>query len=125
MSSGNVWDGIVPDRDLPSNVKYMVVDIETHDWKHTAQSKYDASCIVEIAWKGFSGVGDCLESKQYLIKPYGTYKQIAKKATEVHGITIPSVHLNMALMWSWFWMHQRLGSVYFKLYSVFVNFIFH
>ena len=87
MSSGNVWDDIVPDRDLPSNVKYMVVDIETHDWKHTAQSRYDTSCMVEIAWKLFSDTGDCLESKQCLIKPYGTYKQIAKKATEVHGIT--------------------------------------
>jgi len=30
---------------------------------------------------------DCLESKQYLIKPYGTYKEIAPKALEVHGIT--------------------------------------
>ena len=35
MSSGNVWDSIVEDRELPSNVKYMVVDLETHDWKHT------------------------------------------------------------------------------------------
>ena len=51
------------------------------------QNYYDVSRIVEIAWKGFNGVGDCLESKQYLIKPYGIYKQIAKKATEVHGIT--------------------------------------
>jgi len=87
MSSGNVWDSIVEDRELPSNVKYMVVDLETHDWKHTAQSKYNTGRIVEIAWKLFSDTGDCLESKQYLIKPYGTYKQIAKKATEVHGIT--------------------------------------
>ena len=87
MSSGNVWDSIVEDRELPSNVKYMVVDLETHDWKHTAQSRYDTGRMVEIAWKLFSDTGDCLESKQYLIKPYGTYKQIAKKATEVHGIT--------------------------------------
>lgn len=28
MSSGNEWDGIV--QDLPNNVKYMVVDLETH-----------------------------------------------------------------------------------------------
>jgi hypothetical protein len=41
----------------------------------------------DCAWKLFSDTGDCLESKQYLIKPYGSYKEIAKKATEVHGIT--------------------------------------
>ena len=87
MSSGNVWDGIVEDRELPGNVKYMVVDLETHDWKHTAQSKYDTGRIVKIAWNLLSDTGDCLESKQYLIKPYGTYNEIAPKATEVHGIT--------------------------------------
>ena len=85
MSRGNVWDSIVEDRDLPSNVKYMVVDLETHDW--TAKNIYDTGRMVEVAWKLFSDTGDCLESKQYLIKPYGTYNQIAKKATEVHGIT--------------------------------------
>ena len=89
MSSGNVWDSIVEDRELPSNVKYMVVDLETHDWLPPPdQNKYDTGRIVEIAWKLFSGdTGDCLESKQYLIKPYGTYKEIARKATAVHGIT--------------------------------------
>ncbi len=86
MSRGNVSDSIVEDRDLPSNVKYMVVDLETHDWTHR-DPLLASGCIVEIAWKLFSDTGDCLESKQYLIKPYGTYKQIAKKATEVHGIT--------------------------------------
>ena len=86
MSRGYVWDSIVEDRDLPSNVKYMVVDLETHDWTHR-DPLLASGCIVEIAWKLFSDTGDCLESKQYLIKPYGTYKQIAKKATEVHGIT--------------------------------------
>ena len=84
MSDGNKWDIVTPGRVPPTGIKYMVVDVETHDWKQTAQSKYDASRIVEIAWKGFSGVGDC---KQYLIKPYGIYKQIAPKAIEVHGIT--------------------------------------
>ena len=100
MSSGNVWDDIVPDRELPGNVKYMVVDLETHDWmQHTAQSKYDTGRIVKIAWNLLSDTGDCLESKQYLIKPYGTYNEIAPKATEVHGIT-------NALMLSWFWMNS-------------------
>ena len=86
LRDGNKWDGIVPDtRELPGNVKYMVVDLETHDW--TGKSTHDTGRIVEIAWKLFSDTGDCLESKQYLIKPYGTYKEIAPKATEVHGIT--------------------------------------
>ena len=86
MSRGNVWDSIVEDRDLPSNVKYMVVDLETHDWKHTAQSRYDTGRIVEIAWQLFDDLGKCLESRQYLIKPYG-YTVIAEKATRLHGIT--------------------------------------
>jgi len=87
MSDGNKWDTVTPGRVPPTGIKYVVVDVETHDWKHTAQSKYDTGRIVEIAWKLFSDTGDCLESKQYLIKPYGTYKEIAKKATAVHGIT--------------------------------------
>jgi len=65
----------------------MVVDIETHDWKDTAKNRYDTGRMVEIAWMLFDASGECLESKQYLIKPYGTYKEIAIKATEVHGIT--------------------------------------
>ena len=28
----NNWDDITPGRELPSNIKYMVVDIETHNW---------------------------------------------------------------------------------------------
>ena len=88
MSDGNKWDTVIPGRVPPTGIKYVVVDLETHDWLPPPdQNYYDVSRIVEIAWKGFNGVGDCLESKQYLIKPYGIYKQIAKKATEVHGIT--------------------------------------
>ena len=89
ISDGNKWDTITPGRVPPTGIKYMVVDVETHDWLPPPdQNKYDVSRIVEIAWKLFSGdTGDCLESKQYLIKPYGTYKEIARKATAVHGIT--------------------------------------
>jgi len=89
MSDGNKWDTITPGRVPPTGIKYMVVDLETHDWLPPPdQNKYDTGRIVEIAWKLFSGdTGDCLESKQYLIKPYGTYKEIARKATAVHGIT--------------------------------------
>ena len=97
LHDGNKWDVIVPDRKIPGNVKYMVVDIETHDWlpdhlvkdedKDNDELRYGTGRVVEIAWKLFSGKDDCLESKQYLIKPYGTYKNIVKKATKVHGIT--------------------------------------
>lgn len=41
---------------------------------------------VEIAWQLFSNLGKCLESRQYLITPYG-YAVIAKKAIKLHGIT--------------------------------------
>ena len=86
LHDGNKWDVIVPDRKIPGNVKYMVVDLETHDWKCNDPLLADGH-IVEIAWKLFSDTGDCLESRQYLVKPYGSYKEIAPKATEVHGIT--------------------------------------
>jgi len=71
LHDGNKWDVIVPDRKIPGNVKYMVVDIETHDWTHR-DPLLASGCIVEIAWnwKLFSDTGDCLESKQCLIKPY-------------------------------------------------------
>ena len=93
----NNWNDITPGRELPSNIKYMVVDIETHDWlpdhlvkdddKDSDELRYGTGRIVEIAWMLFNVSGECLESKRYLIKPYGTYKEIAIKATEVHGIT--------------------------------------
>jgi len=98
LRGGNKWDDIMPSRDLPTNIKYIVVDVETHDWKCKDPLLADGH-IVEIAWKLFSDTGDCLESRQYLVKPYGSYKEIAPKATEVHGITT-SVHLNMEMMWS-------------------------
>ena len=31
LHDGNKWDVIVPDRKIPGNVKYMVIDIETHN----------------------------------------------------------------------------------------------
>ena len=77
LHDGNKWDDITPSRDLPTNIKFMVVDLETHDWKNTAKNRYDTGRMVEIAWKLFSNTGDCLESRQYLVKPYGSYKEIA------------------------------------------------
>ena len=81
----NDWNSVTTDtRKLPANVKYMVVDVETHDWKEGTDVRDGR--IVEIAWGLFSDEGNCLESKQYLLKPHG-YKEIARKATAVHGIT--------------------------------------
>ena len=79
----NNWNDITPGRELPSNIKYMVVDIETHDWlpdhlvkdddKDNDELRYGTGRIVEIAWMLFNASGKCLESKRYLIKPYGTH----------------------------------------------------
>ena len=80
----NDWNSVTTDtRKLPANVKYMVVDVETHDWKedpHPPEGR-----IVEIAWKLYDEES-CIESKQYLIKPHG-YNEISQKATSIHGIT--------------------------------------
>ena len=83
LRDGNKWDDIVPDRELPCNVMYMVVDVETHDWKDGGPRN---GVIVEMAWMVFDRDMKCLESKQYLLKPHG-YDRIAQKATAVHGIT--------------------------------------
>jgi len=84
MSDGNKWDTITPGRVPPTGIKYMVVDVETHDWKDGGGSRDGR--IVEIAWMVFDRDMKCLESKQYLLKPHG-YDKIAQKATSVHGIT--------------------------------------
>ena len=83
LRDGNKWDDIMPSRDLPTNIKYIVVDVETHDWKDGGSRD---GRIVEIAWMVFDCDMKCLESKQYLLKPHG-YDKIAQKATAVHGIT--------------------------------------
>ena len=83
LRDGNKWDDIMPSRDLPTNIKYIVVDVETHDWKDAGSRD---GRIVEIAWMVFDCDMKCLESKQYLLKPHG-YDKIAQKATAVHGIT--------------------------------------
>jgi len=84
MSDGNKWDTVAPGRVPPTGIKYMVVDVETHDWKDGGGSRDGR--IVEIAWMVFDCDMKCLESKQYLLKPHG-YDKIAQKATSVHGIT--------------------------------------
>ena len=62
MSDGNKWDTVTPGRVPPTGIKYMVVDVETHDWKDGGCSR-DGS-IVEIAWMVFDRDMKCLESKQ-------------------------------------------------------------
>lgn len=64
----------------------MVVDVETHDWNVFDYNDRSKSRIVEMAWLAYNASGDVVDSKQYLIKPYG-YESISRKATEVHGIT--------------------------------------
>lgn len=82
----NQWDsvpfGTSSREEVPVNVKYLVVDVETHNWNET---DFDGR-IVEIAWNVYGEKGDCLSSKNYLLKPHG-YNEIAPKATRIHGIT--------------------------------------
>jgi hypothetical protein len=63
--------------------KYMVVDVETHDWQEDPHPPDGR--IVEIAWNLYDEQG-YIESRQYIVKPHG-YEEIAQKATSIHGIT--------------------------------------
>lgn len=87
LRRGNHWDTLVSvDREPPSNIKYMVVDVETHDWDEGNRDNFFSRRVVEIAWVLCDDEGNQLESKQYLVKPYG-YTEIAPKAIKYHGIT--------------------------------------
>ena len=82
----NQWDTISIGRHIPSNVKYVVVDVETHDWNIFDYNDRSESRVVELAWMLIDNKGEYIESKQYLLKPHG-YKEISNKAVDVHGIT--------------------------------------
>ena len=82
----NQWDTISIGRHIPSNVKYVVVDVETHDWNIFDYNDRSESRVVELAWMLIDNKGEHIESKQYLLKPHG-YKEISNKAVDVHGIT--------------------------------------
>ena len=82
----NQWDTISATRHVPLDVKYVVVDVETHDWNAFDYNDHSKSRIVEMAWLAYDATGEVVDSKQYLIKPYG-YESISRKATELHGIT--------------------------------------
>ena len=84
----NQWDTISIGRHIPSNIKYVVVDVETHDWDIFDRNNRSKSRIVELAWLAYNASGVIVDSKQYLIKPHGYKdKEISSKAVEVHGIT--------------------------------------
>ena len=82
----NQWDTISATRHVPIDVKYVVVDVETHDWNATKPGDYSTGRVVEMAWMLVDSKDDCIELKQYLIKPYG-YEEISNKAVDLHGIT--------------------------------------
>ena len=82
----NCWDVISPSTTLPANIKYVVVDVETHDWNDSNTTDHSCSRIVEIAWGLYDENERYLGYKQYLLKPHG-YGDIAVKATQAHGIT--------------------------------------
>ena len=113
MSDGNKWDTITPGRVPPTGIKYMVVDVETHDWKDGGPRN---GRIVEIAWMVFDRDMKCLESKQYLLKPHG-YDKIAQKATSVHGIQ-QNVLLEMALILIWFLKNLLQLSASYQMMAV-------
>jgi hypothetical protein len=75
-----------------SGLKYVVLDVETHDWidhkKFTLMTRNNCiGKIVEIAWLAYDANGNELDRKNYLLRPYDGYERIAEKATHVHGIT--------------------------------------
>jgi len=61
LCDGNKWDDIMPSRDIPTNIKYIVVDVETHDWKDGGPCN---GRIVKIAWMVFDCNMKCIESKR-------------------------------------------------------------
>lgn len=88
----NQWDTTTsPDRQVPSDTKYMAIDLQTHNCKRS-DPQVDTSRAVEVAWMLFRADGTTLEEKKYLLKPYGEYDQITESATNVHGINMS--HIN-------------------------------
>ena len=84
----NQWDKYTKGRDLPSSFKYVVVHTKSHQWLSSLPNVHDrpSGCIVEISWMLFDDEENCIESKQYLLKPH-SYDEINRMATrESHGI---------------------------------------
>ena len=78
-----------PPSGVLQGIKYVVVDVETHDWDRGVRNKTRDNFIgriVEIAWLAFDGNGKELERKNCLLRPHG-YAKISPKARAFHGIT--------------------------------------
>jgi DNA polymerase III epsilon subunit-like protein len=66
-------------------VRYVAVDVETHDWcKWNSREDYIGR-IIQIAWVSYNVQGRVLEKKCHLIKPIGF--EISRKAEQYHHIT--------------------------------------
>jgi len=86
--SNNQWDKYTEGRDLPSSYKYVAVHTKSHQWLSSLPNVHDrpSGCIVEISWMLYDDEENCIESKQYLLKPH-SYDEINRMATrESHGI---------------------------------------
>jgi hypothetical protein len=66
-------------------VRYIAVDVETHDWcKWNSRDDYIGR-IIQLAWVSYNVQGRVLEKKCHLIKPIGF--EISRKAEQYHHIT--------------------------------------
>jgi len=83
------------DDDHHNKVQYVVLDLETHDWKPgmgRIRRWNVIGKIVEMAWQVFDIHGTILESKCFLLRPQTNngevyYAHISNKASRCHGIT--------------------------------------
>jgi len=87
------WDSIDDNTDgVAANLeklKFVVLDVETHDWADGITYVTRSNCIgrvVEIGWIALDSDGNELTKKRYLLKPHG-YQYIQRKAADYHGIT--------------------------------------
>ena len=77
-----------PDRQVPTDTKYMAIDVETHNHNcKQSDPQVDTSREVEVVWMLFHADGTMLEEKKYL-QPYGEYEQMTESATNVHDINM-------------------------------------
>jgi DNA polymerase III epsilon subunit-like protein len=72
-----------------SEIQYVVVDVETHDWLNCVQYTRNnhIARVVELAWVAYDNDGQEIEARQYLLKPHGGYVAVSRKAENYHGIS--------------------------------------
>lgn len=68
-----------------SEVRYVAVDVETHDWVRCVRREDYIGRIIQIAWVSYNNIGKVLDKKSHLIKPVGF--TISRKAEQYHHIT--------------------------------------